>query len=254
MSKELYNKDYLKETAKLFHTLKEQSYAPFSEIKDGIIADVGCGIGADALNLAKMLGNSVQVFGIDYSEEMIAEAKSSAADFENLKFSIGSAEDLPFEDHTLSGIRNERLIQHLINPEKAFQEFYRVLKADSPIVIVETDWNSMSFYNGNPELIIRIKDYLFRKNVNFGSSAISLTHLLKSNHFRNISFKLFPISSNSLDKVIEFTRIDFILDKMVSQNYLTTEEHQLFLNELKNAAKDDYFSCTINLVIASAIK
>src|SRR5690606_37965245 len=106
-------------------------------------------------------------------------------------------------------------------------------------------WNSMSFYNGNPELILKIKDYLFTKNVNYGSSAISLTHFLKTNHFREITFHVFPISSTSLDQVIEFTRIDFILDKMVAQNCLTRDEHQLFMNDLKNAAKEEFFSCTI---------
>jgi len=145
MAQHLYSIDYLEQTTQLLGNLKKTSYQPFGSLTEGHIADIGCGAGDDAINMAKMFGPNIQVTGIDYAEEMIEKAKSSSAGMPNITFHMGSAEQLPFADNELSGLRNERLIQHLPQPELAFQEFYRVLKPGHSLVVVETDWNSISF-------------------------------------------------------------------------------------------------------------
>lgn len=254
MKDKLYNTDYLEHSAKLFQTLKERSYTPFLTLQNGIIADIGCGTGIDVFNLARLSDKSLKITGIDYDPKMIEKAAASRHSPEKVAFRIADATDLPFEDGSLSGIRNERLIQHLKQPEKAFREFYRTLKPGHPIVIVETDWSSMAFYNGTPEITPKIKAYFTSHNVANGSAAANLSFYLKNNHFREINLHVFPLVSTSLEQVIAFTRLDHVLRQMESDRNISSEEHATFLKSLQKADAEHNFACAINLMIASAIK
>lgn len=254
-NKPLFDINYLENSAKLLKALKEQSYTPFLSLRDGTIADIGCGTGMDALNLAMLTQpNGIKVVGLDFQEEMIAEAKANLKGEVEVEYLVGDTENLPFENNVLSGIRNERLIQHLDKPEKAFSEFYRVLKQGSPIVIVETDWSSVSFYNGSSETSRKVKEYFANGNVKNGFAAPSLSHLLKENQFKDISITLFPFVSKRLEEVIAFSRLDFVLNQMEVQGYMSKDEHATFLNDLQEANSGNYFSCSLNLVIATATK
>lgn len=251
----LFDINYLENSAKLFKDLKEKSYSPFYHLKDGIIADIGCGTGLDVVNLASITkGNNIKVIGLDFQKEMIEEAKSKTAALSDIEFLIGDVENIPFENNSLSGIRNERLLQHLKNPRKAFIEFYRVLKIGSPLVVLETDWSSMIIYNGTSEITSKVRSYLLNQNVNNGYSAITISNLLTTNHFKNISLNVFTLVSKRLEEVIAFTKLDFVLKKMEAEGYINKNEHADFLNNLTEANNGNYFACSINLIIATATK
>lgn len=249
-----YNIDYLEHSAKLFQTLKEHSYTPFLSLQNGIIADIGCGTGIDVFNLARLSDKSIKITGIDHDPQMIETAASAQHSLENVTFRVADATDLPFEEGSLSGIRNERLIQHLKQPEKAFREFYRALKPGHPIVIVETDWSSLNFYNGTPEITPKVKAYFTDHNVANGSAAANLSFYLKNNNFREINLRIFPLVSTSLEQVIAFTRLDHVLRQMESDHSISPAEHAVFLKSLQKADSEHNFACAINLMIASAIK
>ncbi len=254
MEKHLYNINYLEHTANLLRQLKEKSYQPFSKITEGVICDVGCGTGADAINMAKLLGNKVYVKGIDYAEEMIEKANASIGTLENISFSTGSADQLPFSDNELSGIRNERLIQHLPDPGKAFAEFYRTLQPGHSLVTVETDWNSITFYNGNTATAQKLNHYLTYENVKNGAAAANLVRYMQEASFRNITIELFPFSVYSLEQAIATLRIDHALQMMKEKKYISEEEFTSFMAVLEDADRNHYFVCSINLVITTAIK
>jgi ubiquinone/menaquinone biosynthesis C-methylase UbiE len=119
MQEQLYNSDYLNQTANLLKTIKELSYAPFLSIKSGAIVDVGCGTGQDIFNIASLVSVEVNCIGVDADPNMIATALTQNQSKANLKFQEGSADDLPFDNEQFEGLRNERLIQHLPNPEQS---------------------------------------------------------------------------------------------------------------------------------------
>lgn len=75
-------------------------------------------------------------------------------------FRVGSAEALPFDDNSLDSVRLERVFQHLLNPEKVWKEIKRVLKPKGALVIVETDWKSLSFYDPNYDVSDKLVEFL----------------------------------------------------------------------------------------------
>ncbi|WP_118952975.1 methyltransferase domain-containing protein [Taibaiella helva] len=251
---QLYNISYLEQTTQVLAQLKQQSYEPFRKINTGRIADIGCGTGTDVLNLAQLLGNTVQVTGVDTAEEMIAQARSTAKQQTNADFIQATAGQLPFKDNELSGLRNERLIQHLTDAPAAFSEFYRVLSPQSPVVCVETAWSSIAFYNGDTSVGFRLRDYLGNGNVNNGAAAVKLLDYLTEAGFRAPGIEVYPFVLRSLDQVVQMLRTDHALLMMQEKGLISEEEHNSFKQALEDADRNRYFACSINLVVATAIK
>src|SRR5918992_3896458 len=64
------------------------------------VADLGCGAGTDSLVAAQMVGSSGHVTGVDMTPEMLAKARTAAAELglENVDFIEGEIEHLPLDD------------------------------------------------------------------------------------------------------------------------------------------------------------
>ncbi len=254
MPEKHYNIHYLEGTALVLKNIKENSYKPFAGIEEGFILDLGCGPGIDAINIAKILGQQVKVTGIDHDPVMIDKAKASAQVVPNVDFILSEAYPVPFDDQSVDGARAERLLQHLKEPAALVAEAYRVLRPGSPFVIVETDWSSLSFYNADISTAKKVNDYLTGRKVNNGAVARETSNLLKGSHFKNISLEVYPFVVRSFQEIFTYLLIDQSLTEMKDKGYMTEDEHAAFIKDLEEAEASGYFVCTINLIIASAVK
>lgn len=254
MSSKLYSIEYLEKTTQLLKEIKEKSYARFLNLETGHIADVGCGTGQDAINLSRLTPVNVRVTGVDIAEGMIEKARENARGMEGINFLQADAAALPFDSESLQGLRNERLIQHVPDPAQAFREFNRVLKPGASLAIVETDWSSMTLYSAPPGMADQVKDFYAHKNVPNGSVALDLNSLLLETGFKDIEFNVYPLVSHSLDQVIAFIRLDYILQQMVERNLMSTEEHETLYKALRAADSKGHFAMSLNLVVATGIK
>lgn len=254
MSEKHYDINYLEGTATVLKKLKERSYNPFLTISDGTIIDLGCGTGADAINLAKLLGDKVTVTGIDHDPQMIEKAVTSAGGIQNINFILSEAASIPFTDSSVAGVRTERLIQHLKEPQKTFHDIYRILKPEHPLVIVETDWYNLSFYNIDIQTEAKVNYYLTHKKINNGTAARELTRNLENTGFRNIRLEIFPFVLKSLNEINMYLLIDQSLKEMKDLGHLTTDEYNSLLSSMERADSGGYFACSINLVVVSALK
>jgi len=87
--------------------------------KTGKVLDVGCGTGLILRTLPK---GSV---GVDINPRNIARCRQYAPQAKAIE---GDAESLSFPDHSFSTIICTEVLEHLVFPEKATQEMYRVLQ------------------------------------------------------------------------------------------------------------------------------
>lgn len=102
------------------------------------ILDVGCGTGEMSILLA---GMGHQVTGVDLSEQMLAKARNKALSLDySIQFEMGDAESLSWPDSSMDVILNRHLFWTLPHPDKAIQEWKRVLKPDGTLLVIDGNW------------------------------------------------------------------------------------------------------------------
>ena len=101
-----------------------------SKLNSGRVLDIGTGSGNLPIEIAKRASN-LEIIGIDLSKTLIKIARNMAKREgvgKSVRFEIGSAYDLKFEDSYFDMVISSMTIHHLKYPTKAFNEIYRVLK------------------------------------------------------------------------------------------------------------------------------
>lgn len=121
---------------KTFNELLEKpiTFSLLGNVKDKKVLDAGCGSGIRAKILAK---KGARVTGIDISSEMLSLAKKHCKGLK-IQFDRGSIDNLPYKNNSFDIIAASLVIHYLKNPNKAFKEFYRVLKKGG-ILVFSTD-------------------------------------------------------------------------------------------------------------------
>jgi len=107
------------------------------------VLDLGCGLGDDAFELARLVRSGGRVVGVDVSESMINTARDRAA-AQNLavEFEIGDAQALRFADASFDACRTERMLMHVPDADRAFAEMVRVIRRGGRLAVFDFDWET----------------------------------------------------------------------------------------------------------------
>lgn len=105
-------------------------------VREGRVLDVGTGSGRIAIRLAK-LGSSLSIDGIDLSTSMLELARANAArdQVTNVRFSVGDAKRIPYDDGSFDLVICHQLLHQLPDPVVALREIHRVARPDGAILV-----------------------------------------------------------------------------------------------------------------------
>jgi SAM-dependent methyltransferase len=100
------------------------------------VLDVGCGPGILTVALAPLVD---EVVALDLTPEMIAQAKKrgEGLGLKNIRFDVGRAEELPFEDGYFNVVVTRLMLHHLLSPARAVEEIARVTKRGGLLVVAD---------------------------------------------------------------------------------------------------------------------
>lgn len=103
------------------------------------VLEVGPGNGTYTIETARRVGNTGKVIAIDIEPKMIERVtrKAQAEGITNLVARPADVHDLPFDDGTFDAIYMVTVIGEIPEPERALNEFYRVLKPTGTIAFSE---------------------------------------------------------------------------------------------------------------------
>jgi arsenite methyltransferase len=102
-----------------------------AELKAGeTVLDLGSGGGIDVLLSARRVGPTGRAFGLDMTDEMLALARSNAAQAgaTNVEFLKGEIENIPLPDHSVDVIISNCVINLSADKRRVLEEAFRVLK------------------------------------------------------------------------------------------------------------------------------
>ena len=99
------------------------------------IADLGCGTGELLLSLHKKGAN--HLIGVDSSPEMLEQAKLKLYNAKRLELRLGEVEYLPMKDQEIDTVIMSMVLYHIIQPQKALKEIFRVLKPGGSFILAD---------------------------------------------------------------------------------------------------------------------
>lgn len=255
-SKGYVDPEFLRVTGNLLNHIKQRSYA-LMQIQPGHkTLDLGCGPGTDTIPLAPLVGVNGQVIGADYDEAMIAEAEQRAEQAGVntwVSHKRVDAMSLPFETDYFDSCRSERLFQHLSNPAQALSEMTRVTKSGGWVVVLDTDWGSLSTDSDETDIERRLVRFLAESSLHNGYSGRKLYRLFKQQNLADISFEVFPVTPNyTLARLV--TQAERIEQEALKASVITSEELNRWQTGLEQADSEGIYFCSVNLMLFAGRK
>jgi SAM-dependent methyltransferase len=114
----------------------------FAPVDRERLLDAGCGAGEVARQLGARVGPQGSVTALDSSAGLISVA-TSRADAGPVSYVLGDMTHLDFPDGYFDGVRSERALQHLSDPDAAIRELARVTRPGGRLCLIDTDWTSV---------------------------------------------------------------------------------------------------------------
>jgi ubiquinone/menaquinone biosynthesis C-methylase UbiE len=194
---------------------------------------------------------------VDYDEEMVAQANKNAqlagvSDWVSHRYA--DATQLPFEPNFFDSCRSERLLQHLEEPDQALKEMLRVTKPGGWIVVVDTDWGTMSADTSEPEIARRLWDFKATDLHNNGFSGRKLFSMFKQQQLVDIVVEPYVYYSIDYGFARWMIMADELEQKAIEQGILTLEELNKLTGGFKKASKEGHYFGTLGGVMVAGRK
>ncbi|MEC4984270.1 MAG: bifunctional demethylmenaquinone methyltransferase/2-methoxy-6-polyprenyl-1,4-benzoquinol methylase UbiE [Oscillatoria sp. PMC 1068.18] len=145
--KQLFNRiapeyDRLNHTLSLgLHRVWKQMAVKWTEVKPGDVGlDVCCGSGDLALLLAKQVGTTGKVIGVDFAEDLLEIARQRSlvqSPLLNLNWIAADALNLPFDDNTFDCATMGYGLRNVTDIPRCLSELHRVLKSGAKAAILD---------------------------------------------------------------------------------------------------------------------
>lgn len=122
-----------------WHTRRFREVEGLIEHTPGRILDIGC---ADGVFTKVILDRSraKEIVGMDVLKSSVAWAKKHWGKNKKMKFLVGDAHELPFENGSFDAVFALEVLEHVFNPHKVMAEIKRVLKKGGyAVFLVPTD-------------------------------------------------------------------------------------------------------------------
>ncbi len=116
------------------------------------LLDAGSGLGEVARELAALVAPGGSVVALDRSETLTAAARRQH-DGGAVEYRVGDILAVDAADGEFDGVRSERVVQHLTEPDAAVAELARVTRSGGRVCLIDTDWESLAF-DGVPEPVV----------------------------------------------------------------------------------------------------
>lgn len=180
-----------------------------SGFENKLVLDVGCGYGFNTVHCAN---KCKKIIGVDLDIDRIIAARKykKYEKIQNISFSCGNAERLPFSDGMFDVVMGNEFLHHLDHPQKVINEMVRVTKKGGRVLI--SDHNGLSILSE----ILRKKAFGKDRCKTFTKKEVNIlfeTANLKKIRARYINFTLpFRSAPSWLIKINSY--LEYLLERI----------------------------------------
>jgi ubiquinone/menaquinone biosynthesis C-methylase UbiE len=207
------------------------------------ILDDGCGAGLETVRLARLVGPTGKVIGLDASQAFIAEARRRADGLGlPIEYSKGDAHRLPFQDDSFDVSRAERLFLYLRDPVKALAELVRVTKSRGVIYLIEPDFETVTINVGDRDLVRKILHFDCDHDTRNGWIGRELPSLFKASGLTDVDLQTGVV----VFEPHSFSPYFLEIGRSAFQNHvISANELQRWQGEINRLLDRDELFCTI---------
>ena len=245
---------YLQVTADLLKQEKQHTYSWMHLQPGAAVLDVGCGPGTDTIALAGLVGPTGRVVGVDADAGMIAEANRRAEQAGCSPWCTHQQADataLPLETGAFDACRSERLFQHLHAPALALAEMARVTKPGGWVVVLDTDFGTLSIDTPEVEIERRLVRAHAERELNNGYAGRQLYRLFKRQQFTDITVESRPFQATSYALLRYLISMDTLERDALAAGLITEEELHRWQQSLEQTEAEGTFFAHANGVLVA---
>jgi ubiquinone/menaquinone biosynthesis C-methylase UbiE len=120
-----------------------------AEIGEGqIVVDYGCGPGGLAVELARRVGSTGRVIGLDINADFLERTLARAADeavAERIETRLVAGDRLPVDTHAVDRVVCKNVLEYVPDPQATIDEFHRILRPGGIAHVSDSDWGAVVF-------------------------------------------------------------------------------------------------------------
>jgi ubiquinone/menaquinone biosynthesis C-methylase UbiE len=221
------------------------------------VLDVGCGPGVDTIPLAQLVGPAGRVVGVDHDAARMVEANQRAAQAgvtASVHHCQSDALSLPFQTGTFAACRSEHLFQHLRTPAAALAEIVRVTRPGGWIVVLDTDWGTLSIDTEETEIERRLARFETERMRQNGYAGRQLYRLFKRQQLVDIVVEMRPDYTLQYTLMRQVLQLDDCESRALRAGMVSVEELQRWQRSLAQAAAGGVFFGSLTMMLIAGRK
>lgn len=222
------------------------------------LLDVGCGLGDAALALARVLGPSGALVGVDVSASMLEVARQRAVNATcPVRFLVGNALNLDEPDQSFDAARCERTLQWLTDPQAAVAELARVLRPGGRLCLIDTDWSTLRLDVDDQEMSTRVIEAMRHErsrasNVGSRLDALVWAAGLEPVAHTEAKHTWTQWNPDATPAPAGCFSMSSLADDLVARGQLEHDERQRFVDAVHAAARTNRFSMSLAMFAVAA--
>ena len=221
------------------------------------VLDLGCGAGDHTLALAHRLGPGGEVHGVDYNAARVAQAQARAQAHGVAPWVVhhhANATALPWPKDFFDASRSERVFRHLLEPERAFDEMLRVTRPGGRLVVVDSDWATLTIDSDETHIERRLVQFHVEMTLNNPFSGRHLHHMFCSRALQAVVIEVWPVVLTDVALARRLLGLDKIARDALAAGAINAEESLRWHASLARAAAQGGFFASANAVLLAASK
>lgn len=233
---------------------RRMAFAALHLSEGDVVADIGCGNGLLTEEIARAVGSSGRVVGVDPSAEMRALASDRCSSFPTARIIDGSADALPLENGEVDKVAAVQVLEYLSDIPAAIAEAHRVLRFGGRFVAIDTGFRTVDWFSEDEDRMQRVQEAWEHHYIEPRVAAL-WPRLVRDVGFVAIEVEPFTFCDTTLrPDGIAFMLLHLMSRYAAENGFMNTSETQGWVDEQIDLAQQGRFFFSLTYYRMSAIK